>query len=74
MNVKDQTAIENPDFRDLTVGHENKWVAISSDYKRLLAVGDTLLDALKQSSNEKMKVIVKVLPAVGYAPIVVGVK
>ena len=74
MVIKDEAVVENPDFRDLTGGHENKWVAISSDYERLLAVGDTLLDAVKQSSAEKRKVIIKVLPAVGYAPTVVGVK
>ena len=71
MKKANEVVIENPDFRDLTAGHENKWVAISSDYKKLLAVGDTLVETLSKSSKEKKKVVVKVLPALGYAPLAV---
>ena len=70
MKRANETIVENPDFRDLVAGHENKWVAISSDYKKLLAVGDTLDEALRNSSSEKKKVVVKVLPALGYVPLV----
>ena len=46
---------------------EHKWVALSSDYKKLLAVGDRLIDVLVKT-NQKDKVVMKVLPNLGYAP------
>ena len=48
--------------------HEGKWVAISADHERLIAVNDDLL-ALAQAVRGQKVVIFKVLPSnVGYAP------
>lgn len=46
----------------------NKWVAVTPDYKKLLAVADTLSDVVKKSSEFEKKLVIKVLPALGYAP------
>ena len=48
--------------------YENKWVALSSDYTKILAVGDRLFDVLKIKQSDK--VVMKVLPQLGYAPII----
>ena len=48
--------------------HENKWVAFSSDYKRIVSSGKTLKDtASKIKAREKGRVIFhKVLPFEAY--------
>ena len=47
--------------------HANKWVALSSDYKKLLAVGNSLDEVIKKSGKKEIAVM-KVLPNFGYAP------
>ena len=47
--------------------HINKWVALSPDYKQLLAVGDSLSVVLSKAKTSK-KIVMKVLPNLGYAP------
>jgi len=60
--------------RDLSVlkdEHANKWVALSPDYKILLAVGENLSAVLEKAKSTDKKVVIKVLPNLGYAPAVV---
>jgi len=51
----------------LKKAHENKWVAISPSYKKLLAVGETLSEVL-QKTGKKEVVVMQVMPDTGYAP------
>jgi len=55
-----------PDLSSLNDKYENKWVALSKDYKKVLAFGDKLLDVLGVGDPDK--VVLKVLPKLGYAP------
>jgi hypothetical protein len=52
--------------RDLTnvlnKSHENKWVALSSDYTEVLGASDNLVELTKQISDKKA-VYMKVPPA-----------
>ena len=51
--------------------YKNKWVALSSDRKRILSSGQTLHDAREQlnEKNKKEAIFFKVLPeGVNYAP------
>lgn len=48
--------------------HQNKWVALSADYKKLLAVGKDLSSVLKKTSQTEKKVVFRVLPNLLYAP------
>ncbi|MEK7132813.1 MAG: hypothetical protein AAB830_02055 [Patescibacteria group bacterium] len=66
--VMTQNPIKSPDMSVLTKKHANKWVALSADYKKLLAVGANLSVVLKKAGDEE-KVVMKVLPNLGYAPI-----
>lgn len=50
-----------------TKKYVNKWVALSKDYRKVIAVGDNLTDVLKKTTGEN-KVVLKVLPNLGYAP------
>lgn len=62
--------IKAPNLSLLTKSHENKWVAFSMDFEKLLAVGESLLD-LHNRIGKKKAVVMHVLPAdVGYAPTV----
>lgn len=63
-----ETIIKSPNLAVLKPEHIGKWVALSSNYKKLLAVGDTLNTVLKTSGNFSNKVVIKVLPNLGYAP------
>ncbi len=57
-----------PNLSLLTKAHENKWVAFSVDYKKLLAVAGSLMD-LKKQIGKAQAVVMRVLPAdVAYAP------
>lgn len=60
--------IKSPDLSVLKPEYVGKWVALSSNYKKLLAVGDTLSAVLKTAGNLQNKVVIKVLPNLGYAP------
>ena len=64
-----QDVIEAPNLQQLIdVSQEGKWVAISSDHQRLLAVDDDLLELEKRVRGQKV-VVFRVLPSdVGYAP------
>ena len=66
--ITKQNPIKSPDLSVLKEQHANKWVALSADYKKLLAVGTNLSAVLKKAGNEQ-KVVMKVLPNLGYAPI-----
>jgi len=67
MKKQVENIIKSPDLSVINKEHVNKWVALSSDYKKLLAVGDRLIDVLVKT-NQKDKVVMKVLPNLGYAP------
>ena len=46
----------------------NKWVALSKDYKKLLAVGESLSAVLSKTKLFGEKVVIKVTPKWGYTP------
>jgi len=52
----------------LKKAHENKWVAISPGYEKLLAVGKTLSEVLKKTGKEEV-VVMQVMSNTGYAPV-----
>ena len=66
-------AVKAPNLKLLKKSHENKWVAFSRDYKKLVGVGESL-QALRQTLDDKKisreeAVVMKVLPFdVSYAP------
>ena len=68
MKPRMETTIKAPDFSVIKKEHINKWVALSPDYKSLLAVGESLSDVVKKTSKFKEKTVMKVLPNLGYAP------
>jgi hypothetical protein len=52
----------------LTVAHENKWVAIASDYSHVIYTADSLRDLLR-AVPDKTAILYKVLPHdVSFAP------
>jgi hypothetical protein len=54
--------------RLLNASHENKWVAIASDYSRVISVADSLRDLLRMVSDSNA-IFYKVLPSdVSFAP------
>ena len=63
---KGEKVISAPDLSLINEQHANKWVAFSSDYKKIVAVGDNLADVSGDS-----RVVMKVLPKLGYAPVVI---
>lgn len=63
-----KTIVKSPNLAALKPEHMGKWVALSSNYKELLAVGDTLTAVLKEANALPNKVVIKVLPNLGYAP------
>jgi hypothetical protein len=66
-----EKTIESPNLSVLKNEHANKWVALSPDYKKLLAVGDSLLTVIRETRGLEEKVVIKVLPNLGYAPVAV---
>ena len=56
------------DLSKVLQSFDNKWVALSPDYKRVVASGDTLIDADAQVPEEQRKKVVfyKVPPADAY--------
>ncbi len=70
MKKIDEKIIESPDLSILKEEHVNKWVALSVDYKKLLAIGESLSAVLEKAKAYSEKVIIKVLPDLGYAPVV----
>lgn len=63
-----EKAIQPINFPAATKQHVNKWVALSRDYKKVIAVGNTLSEVIEKTPEQERRVIVKVLPALGYAP------
>jgi hypothetical protein len=60
--------IKAPNLSLLTKSHENKWVAFTMNYKKLVAVAESLVE-LRQKLGEKRVIVMKVLPRdIGYAP------
>ncbi|MFA6554174.1 MAG: hypothetical protein WCS89_01570 [Candidatus Paceibacterota bacterium] len=60
--------IKAPNLSLLTKAHEYKWVAFSLDYKKLLAVAESLM-GLRKKVGKTEAVVMHVLPAdVSYAP------
>lgn len=57
-------AVVKPDLSKILKPHENKWVALSPDYERVVASGDTLKETAAQvKPDEREKVVFhKVLP------------
>ena len=71
INMKSNKTTRIVSGHDLSVlrpKHVGKWVALSSNYKKLLAIGETLSAVLKKTGPVPGKVIIKVLPNLGYAP------
>lgn len=66
--MQQEKVVKSPNLSVLEEKHINKWVALSSDYKRLIAVGDSLSSVLKKAKQSD-KIIMKVLPNLGYAPV-----
>ncbi|MCX6716332.1 MAG: hypothetical protein NTV72_00165 [Candidatus Taylorbacteria bacterium] len=60
--------VKAPNLSLLNKSHENKWVAFSLDYKKLIAVSSSLI-SLKKKIGQVKAVVMHVLPVdVGYAP------
>lgn len=68
MKEANEKVVSAPDFSAVKPEHVGKWVVLSSNYKKLLAVGGSLNEALTVAGNLPNKVVVKVLPNLGYAP------
>ena len=66
--MQQEKVVRSPNLSILKKQHINKWVALSADYKKLIAVGDSLSAVLKKAKQPD-KVVMKVLPNLGYAPI-----
>mgnify|MGYP001605112751 CR=1 FL=1 len=60
----------NSDLRRLLKAHENKWVALSLDYSKVLGAGDTLQAAKKEEEKKMKKYVFLILPPfdVSYVP------
>lgn len=64
-----EKVIKSPNLSSiLKKRHINKWVALSADYKRLIAVGNSLSAVIKKAKQPN-KVVMRVLPNLGYAPV-----
>ena len=63
----EKRAIRSHNLSVVKEEHNNKWVALSPDYKRLLAVGDSLSAVLAKTKTSE-KIVMKVLPNLAYAP------
>ncbi len=67
MKNRKETIIASPNLSILKPEYVGKWVALSSNYKKLLAVGETLSSVLKKAAHTPSKVVLKVLPNLGHA-------
>ncbi len=63
----EEKGVAEIDFSLVKKEYAHKWVALSPNHKKLLAVGDSLSDVLKQTGKEEVAVM-QVLPDTGYAP------
>ena len=58
--------IKAPNLSLITKSHENKWVALSMDYKKLLGYSESLI-GLKEKIGQVKAIVMHVLPAdLGY--------
>ena len=64
---KTEKVVKEPDLSVLKKEHEGKWVALSPDYTKILATGNSLEEIDKKSSG-KNKVVMMVIPSGSYAP------
>jgi hypothetical protein len=63
-----QELIKAPDLSLITKSHENMWVALSLDYKKILGSAKSLI-SLKEKIGQVKAIFTHVLPAdIGYAP------
>lgn len=62
--------IRNYDLHTLLKPHENKWVALSYDQRRVLGAGDTLQEAKREAQMTKEPFIFLKIPSyhVSYVP------
>ncbi|MEK7621907.1 MAG: hypothetical protein AAB415_01880 [Patescibacteria group bacterium] len=63
----EEKVIKGQDLSVVREEHVNKWVALSPDYRKILAVGDSLSAVLTLAKTSE-KIVMKVLPNLGYAP------
>lgn len=58
------------DLRKLLEAHENKWVALSLDYSKVLGAGGSLQEAKEKAESSGQKYVFLKLPPfdVSYAP------
>lgn len=56
-----ESVVEAPDLSALTETHANKWVALSPDYKHVLAYGDDLKEVDRQVAG-KRAIFTRILP------------
>lgn len=68
MNEASEKIVSAPDFSVVKPEHIGKWVALSSNYKKLLAVGETLAEVLRKTGRAEV-VVMQVMPNTGYAPV-----
>jgi hypothetical protein len=61
--------VKLPNIFEITKNYVNKWVALSEDYKKVLASGETLSEVLEKTSSEKRLMVFRVLPSATYAPL-----
>jgi len=60
--------IKAPNLKLITKSMENKWVAFSANYKKIVAVGSTLAEVYRKVKTDNV-VVMKTLPSnLGYAP------
>ncbi len=62
IKVGGKKMVENTDLREILKPYSDKWVALSEDSSKVVGVGDTLSDVIRQASlnNEKQPVLTKV--------------
>lgn len=60
--------IKTPNIFQPTKNYANKWVALSSDYKKVVASGKTLAEVLEKTSAKERVAVFRVLPNLSYSP------
>ena len=60
--------VQAPNLSLLTEAHQNKWVAFSPDYQKLLAVASSLIELTSKLGRSKGIVMHVLPPDVGYVP------
>ncbi|MBI4160130.1 hypothetical protein HY504_03110 [Candidatus Wolfebacteria bacterium] len=64
----EKESVKSYDLSVLDKKYADKWVALSLDYKKVLAVGDSLDSILRQAKRPD-KMVLKVFPQTGYVPL-----